>query len=375
MAKPKLSLEVSDKDKRLLLILLSVLVIVAAYMLGYQRFSEKADDYKKELRTLKNEEADLEEKEANLEKYEEGKEEYAGQALAILKRYGSAVTQPSTIEFLNKVERITDAWLKNVSFTGTTEVYKFGQIQTGNPDKQGEQAYSTDLTGYKTALTISYEAEYEQWKELIEYINTYESKNVIESISMSYSNINDTVSGTMTLGLYSIVGGGVVVTEPEFSIGTGSENIFYSDGVLQTTEGDEGDYILDNYDYYILIGPKTAAAPSCIIGARGAEEKDVELTGEGSGMQSVSIAVTGSDGSYSAEYEIDGEKKSASVKTGDTLDLLIVSSKRQSYDDETGIELDISNTSDRPLNVKVFSDDTDNPRVNIRTTEGDVVVH
>lgn len=375
MAKPKLSLEVSDKDKRLLLMLFSVIIIVVAYVFGYQKFSDKTDEYKKELRTLKTKVADLEEKEDNLEQYEEDIVKYKEESADIMMKYGSAVTQPSTIEFLNKIERITDTWVKSVSFSGTTQVYSFGNIQSSNPNYQGEKAYSTDLAGYKTSVTLSYEAEYEQWKELIEYINTYDSKNVIESISMSYSNISDKVTGTMTLALYNIIGGNIPVTEPVFDIDTGTDNIFFSDETYTSDTSDSGEYILNDYDYYMLINPATSTLDSCVIGAKADITNEAMLSANSEDTQKVNIKITGEEGNYKAEYSIDGKKNSTDIPVGDTLDLLIMSSARLSYDDLSGIELTVENDTDITLNIKVFNDDTQNPRVYIKSTEGDVKVY
>lgn len=375
MAKPKLTLEVSERDKKLLLLLMSVLIIVMAYVFGYQKFTDKTSEYEKELKTLKQKEEDLIEKNENIDEYIEDTEKYMTAYNSIISQYGNEVTQPAVIEFLNRAERITGAWIKSTSFTGTTSVYSFGNLTSSNPELEGVTAYRTDMTAYKTSLTLSYEAEYDKWKELIEFINNYYSKNTIESMSMSYSNITDTVSGTITLSLYSLLDSSDVIKEPEFDIDTGSDNIFYSDKFADLTDEGDGEYILADYDYYMLLNPAASSVDTCIIGANDDKNNASVLSAKSVEVSKAKFTFTGKEGSYTVTYSVDGNEKKYEISSGATLDMLIMSSARLAYDDLTGVELSVVNNTDKTLSIKVANDDKEKPRVDVKSLEGDIVLY
>ena len=375
MAKPNITFQISERDKKLLMLLLAVLIIAGSYFFGYQRFTEDGEKYSRELEELQRKEADLTEKAENINEYIETTEKYIEEYNSILKEYGTGVSQPANIEFLNEAERITDAWIKSVSFSGTTSVYSFGQVASTNPDKSGEKAYSSDKVGYRTVMSLAYEAEYEQWKNLIEFINTYYSKNVIESINMSYSEITGTVSGTMNISLYTVIGSDSIITEPEFNINIGSDNIFEAENKSNggTYENTNGDYILEDYDYYILLNPQSSAVGSVIMGQR--DNKETEVSANSNDISEVAIKISGKEGSYTIEYTVGDSKKEQIFQEENSLDLLIMSSGRESQEDKAGINLSLENTSDKTLNIKIMNDDGEESRVNIQNTQGSIAIY
>lgn len=167
MAKPEIKMEISEKDKKLLLVLASVLIVALAYFFGYQKFTKQEKLYQEELAAAQAKEADLMEKAENIEDYIADTETYKKEFEEILGQYGSAITLPSNVDFINKAERATDVWMKSVAFSGTSPIYTFGQKLSSNPDYAEDLAYRTDMVGYKTTLSVAYEGEYAQWKELL----------------------------------------------------------------------------------------------------------------------------------------------------------------------------------------------------------------
>lgn len=375
MAKSKkINMEVSERDKKLMLVLLSVLMLGAAYMLGYQKLSDKADEYKQEYKEMKVKEADLLEKQDSIEDYEKSIISFENAYNSIISQYGNGTTQTFQIDFLNRIERATNVWIKSVSFQAAAQIYTFGNIQTTNPAGSG-YAYSTDLAGYSNTFTIAYEGQYEEWKSFIKYLNTYFSKNVIENISMSYSDITGEVSGTMTFNVYSIAGNDDTYVEPEFNVDTGTDNIFMSD-VLGTAEVTDstGDYIFTDYDYYMSINQVAAGIDACTIGRRDDITGKSVLTGNENDVMEASLKLEGSGGSYTVTYKLgDNEYKEESAP-GKALELLILSSGRTSDNDNAGVSLTIENKSDIPINIKVFGDDEES-RVKFKQTTGNIVIY
>lgn len=375
MAKSKkISMEISERDKKLLLVLLSVLMLGAAYMFGYKKLSEKADEYKHEYNEMKVKEADLLEKQDGIEDYEKSIIAYENAYNGIIAQYGNGTTQTFQIDFLNRIERATNVWIKSVNFQAATPIYTFGNIQTTNPAGSG-YAYSTDLAGYSNTFTVAYEGQYEDWKDFIKYLNTYFSKNVIENISMSYSDITGEVSGTMTFNVYSIVGSDDKYVEPEFNVDTGTDNIFMSDvlGAVDVTDS-TGDYIFSDYDYYMSVNQVAAGIDACTIGRRDDITGKSVVTGNENDVMEASLKLEGSEGSYKVTYKLGDSEYKESCTPGKALELLILSSGRTSDDDNVEVSLTIENKSDIPINIKVFGDD-EQSRVKFKQNTGDIVIY
>lgn len=377
MANQKNFFEISHRDKKLLLILFSVLILALSYMLGYNKLSEEAQKYDREVIARKAVETELVGKEDNIDVYVANTEENINEYNGIIGRYGNGIYQTSTFEFLNVMERITGAWVKSVSFTGTTPIYTFGQIESSNPTSTSGIGYPTGLMGYKTSITLAYEAEYSQWKDFIKAVNNYYSKNTIENITMSYSDITGEVSGTITLGMYSVIDKNLVYPQPEFDVETGSENIFASDSVASTNTGNTtGEYIISNYDYYILLNSSASSVDACIIGKKDDAEQKTVISDNSNEVQNIVMTITGSDGKYGVKYSM-GSKEYASedLELGNTLDLLIMSSHRLSDEDKAGINLTINNQSDKEFNVKIYNDDEEESRITFKDNTGSIVIY
>lgn len=375
MAKSKkINMEISERDKKLLLVLLSLLILGAAYMFGYRKLSEEADKNKQEYSAMKVKEADLIEKQESIDDYEKNIISFENAYNGIISQYGNGVTQTFQIDFLNRLERATNVWIKSVNFQAAAQVYTFGNIQTTNPAGSG-YAYSTDLAGYRNSFTVAYEGQYEDWKNFIEYLNTYFSKNVIENISMSYSDITGEVSGTMTFNVYSILGSNNTYVEPDFDVETGSDNIFMSEILGAVNMPDStGDSILSNYDYYMSVNQVTAGIDACTIGRRGDITGESVLTGNENEPMEAALKLEGSEGNYTVTYTLLDNEYKEKCTPGNSLELLVLSSGRTSEADKSGVILTIENKSDIPVNIKVFGDDEE-ARVRFKQNTGDVVIY
>lgn len=222
----KLDTKISDRDKKLLIILFSFMIVAASFFFGYNKIVEKTTAYETEISALKNKKNDLTSKLVNKKKYVEDTKTYKKYFDDTLAQYANGSTQLSSIEFLNNLENLTGTWIKSVAFTNPTSIYTFGNKISSNPLNSGVKAYSTDLVGYKTTLTLSYQSEYDEFKNLVELINKYNTKNTIDNITVSYDEANGYVTGTMSISMYAVTGKDRAYKNPEFDIETGKDNIF-----------------------------------------------------------------------------------------------------------------------------------------------------
>ena len=217
-------LKVSERDKKLLIVLMAVLIMALAYFFGYSNLSAQVDELSTKKTSLETTKRDLKEKNDNKQKYINDTDKLSKACTVLIDKYDSTTSQPNAIEFFNKTEDVTGVWVKSLSLSPATGLYKFGQIASSNVN--GTSSYSSNLVGYKSSINISYEGDYSQWKDFVKYINTYASKSTIDSLTATYNDSTGVVSGTASISLYAIQGGDRKATEPKFNVKTGTDNIF-----------------------------------------------------------------------------------------------------------------------------------------------------
>ena len=209
MDKLKGMLKISERDKKLLVVVLAVLIMALAYFFGFQNLSDQVDTLSTKKTTLETTQRDLKEKNNNKQKYVNDTMNYLKQYDNLLDRYAAGSTQPNSIDFFNKTESVTGTWVRSLSLSPTTVLYKFGQIASSNVN--GKSNYTSNLTGYKSTINIAYESDY---------------KSTIDALSASYNEATGVVTGTASISLYSIEGGKRDYKEPSFDVKTGTGNIF-----------------------------------------------------------------------------------------------------------------------------------------------------
>lgn len=384
--KKKLSLDmnISEKDKKLLWVLASVLILFAGYYFGFNKLTEKADDYETQLTQAHAKYNDLSAKYAKRDTYLSDTENYKNKFNTILSNYQNGTSQDTSLIFLNDVENITGGWISSTTFTDVSSIYKFGNITSSNPAKEGQSVYTTDFEGYKTTLTLAYQAKYAQFKQLIAFLNNYYSRITIDSVNMSYNQEEDIVSGSMVISTYCITGSSRPFAYPEIDIQKGTSNLFLSSVFLPNVVGakdENGNYILADYDYYLLLNSASADLDACILGKKNDIGSSVVTANENK-MSDVDVRFAGSNGIYTVQYTIDGKQfpsenysAGSSFIPGKTLDFLVMSSKRVSSDDKSGANITFVNDTDMDLNVKICNDDNTRSRVNITKTTGTVNIY
>ena len=224
MDKLKGMLKVSERDKKLLIVVMAVLIMALAYFFGYSNLSAQVDELSTKKTSLETTKRDLKEKNNNKQKYINDTDKLSKACTVLIDKYDSTTSQPNAIEFFNKTEDVTGVWVKSLSLSPATVLYKFGQIASSNVN--GTSSYTSNLVGYKSSINISYEGDYSQWKNFVKYINTYASKSTLDSLTATYNDSTGVVSGTASISLYAIQGGDRKATEPKFDVKTGTDNIF-----------------------------------------------------------------------------------------------------------------------------------------------------
>lgn len=379
-----MTLKITEKDKRLLCVFGAIVIIFASYYFGYKNFNKKADDLQTEVDELDSEYRELRSLYNQKDKFIDDTKTFGEQYAEVLTEYDTGVSQVSQTMFLNELEDNTGAWIKQTNYAQSSLIYTFGQ----NPAQgtEGEStSYNTDYTGYQTVLTLSYEAGYDQYKSMIDFINSYKYKCRIDAITMSYNETDDIVSGTMTLSLFAVIGSDRVyeITLPN-NVVVGSDNIFNSEVFEGSTSMSDtnGSSILSDYDVYLSLHSSSSDTDSVVVGMREDTTGANTISNNSNSFQDVEIRFSGNEGNYSVQYKIgditypatDYDNGAAFV-AGDTISLFVISSTRDTSDDQSGAHVNIINDTDKTVYVKVANDDSSTPRFDNQSSQGDVVIY
>lgn len=240
--KPSALSNVTERDKKLLFSLGAILVLALSYFFIFSPNQRKAD----EVKTLNKEKeayiAELDAKIANEETKKEEIKAYNNGRDTILSRFPGGMTHEKAIKILADLEDETNIFSSQITLAVNNIFFNQAEARTNNTVAieeeniastssvavQGvaEQTYA-DLIGYKTTLTLTFSGSYDELTKAIDYINEYEDKMSIETITVGYDETNGELIGTMNLCMYAVDGSPNEYEEPEIDgIDLGLVNIF-----------------------------------------------------------------------------------------------------------------------------------------------------
>lgn len=372
----------SDRDKKLILYVLIALIAFGAYKLQ--------DKFSTENIALESEQRELSEKYNELNSMNARKESFKADTKAnndklddLYNQFGTSVAQENIIMFLKNVEQNTGVWLKEIGYDKDNLVYRFGEITSSNPAKQGQSVYTSTNLGYSRTLSVSYECSYDELKDVLTYLRENGKKTSVTNVTFTYSQANDTVSGTMTIGFYAIMGDDRKPVSPDiYEVPVGTGNIFASDTFIpNNVDSSYKDKIISDYDLYLIMNPVGSDMNTVVVGQAGDATNSKALTSDKT-VENVTIHLTGKEGEYRVKYKTASsaypEEKydeGTPIVFGDDLDLLIISKPRIDSKDGSEVHVTIINETDVVLNYAVVNDDPEKPRIIFEERVGDTLAH
>lgn len=375
-----MKLAISERDKFLLCLVGSLLLVFLSYYFGFRNFSDKTSALESEISTLQVKYNDLKDKSDNIPKYKQDTENYNRIFEGGLAGYDSGFSQKATLMFTTELEAQLGVWVRTVSMPDAALVYTFGNVVSSNPSANGAKVYSTDMKGYKKTVTYSYECDYDTFKELLAYILDYDTVYTIDTVSCSYNEDDELMSGNITISQYAITGSDRDYYESDIdSIDLGTENLFVSESNPdRVIEAADEFGLMTNYDIALSLSSESSDLSSVVLGRRGYSSSQVSANTNDN--VPVVINLAGENGEYTISYYVGDKQYPAADKTlvdlsfnpGRSLDLMVFSSERESDNDKSGASVTINNESDMTLNIKVVNDDSSNPRFNVESVNGAV---
>lgn len=224
-------MNISNKDKKLLVYLLALAVVAGSYFFAAKPLLDKQANLTNEISNLQAQVNHCNEIYNNKENYELQTAEAQREYLEIANKFFGGLDQENVIMMLKSLEDSTSVWISRVSFSEAEMMMgSEGEMTEATEESSQEttEGSSEDiaLTGLRQDLNIDYSARYEDYKKFIEYVQNYDKRLYISSMSTSYSVDTNKVSGSIVLSQYAIKGIDENYKQPDVQVQTGVDNIF-----------------------------------------------------------------------------------------------------------------------------------------------------
>lgn len=372
----------SEKDKKLLLVLAIVCVICIPYFFIIQPLMDKNTALETNITELQSRKRYLTDLALNEAVYVEKTKEAAEETQKLLAKFPSDIPQEATILFADNTEKLLQIRLQQVTYgedvtaqiasQATEQQVQAVEEEMGYESEQPvveavseSVVISGNLTGMSTQTQYTFEAGYDEYLSFLDHVAGYNDRMVITGMTATYG--LDVVTGNFTMMQYAIAGDGrpaVNVLEPNLMQGT--TNVFLQAAGTGNSEAGAA-------DFFMMLSRPDADINAVIIGQSGDASQNTYLTNNDNSQNEVTITFDGKDGQYTANYEIGSEAYSKEgvtfAKNGSIL-FEIISSERGAENDAVGVRLHLVNHTDVTLRVVVMDDDEENPRVKVASQTG-----
>ncbi|MDE7367113.1 MAG: hypothetical protein K2N24_07145 [Lachnospiraceae bacterium] len=375
----------NETYKKLLLIVIGILALLAAWFFGMKPNNEKAASVEAEVKRLTTYYNELLAKEANREQYLQDTQANYAMFDEKLDEFPSNLNQEYQLEFVQGV-RNNEEIDYNVTAQGMNPETAFYVLGGSNAegtldveDTEGELTENTASEGYQcfnSSMNFTYEGSYEGIKKFVNYVAAYPYRMTIDAVSVSRDEQSDLYGGSMTVNIYCIKGNGREEQVPLDldDIDTGVDNLFTggtASGSVSKFAEDNGDSIKSDYDLYIAVNPTSSDTSGKLVGLRNG---GTNVTSDRNEAEAVTVTVSKEGDSYVVQYGIGTNRQRQEFDPGEDMTLLIQSSAIKDESDVNAIALSIENSSDKTLYVKVVDDASAN-RIKITNRAGSVIVY
>ena len=252
-------MEISARDKKLLVYLLAISIIAGAYFFVAKPLLDKQAALTDEISELQQRVTHYTDIYNNMESYEGKIAEAQTKYNETCNKLFGGLNQDNTIMMVKDLEDTTDVWIARLSFQEEEVVFgeaaAEGEAADGTGDVaatdatdgtaaeggEAEAAGPASIQGVRQDLNIDYAASYDNFKRFIEYIQNYDERLFISSINATYSVDSGLVGGSMVLSQYAILGTDKEYKAPEINnVTLGTDTIFKTGTTLLAPDSEEG---------------------------------------------------------------------------------------------------------------------------------------
>lgn len=370
-------MNLSEKDTKILAFVVIVILVGLYYFVPYKQMDAKKNALNNEVATLNNTynllAQDILRKEEFVKEIEEAKTKIE----ALNQKLPANLPQELIIYTINDLEKTIGVSLPNLSISPIEIVSKLNE----------DEALPNQELGIKCMINSSCKLTYNQLKKLMGYLykSSDEKRIVLNNLVLTSDPITEELMATFSLAFYGLVAEGR--TLDAFDLGNfdiKKSNVFspigaYGIGEEETTHNEQTQD--EKADFFIILDPITADNTTVVIGQNLTTEGITSVHADDNKFVNVELSFYQSNGKYYYRYKAGSDtypkvySEGIEFNPGNTLELQVISSQRNSQDDNSGANATIINNTDMPFNVVYFNEDQENPRLNITKIVGEVVIH
>jgi type IV pilus assembly protein PilO len=245
----------------------------------------------------------------------------------------------------------------------------------------------------KMTATISYKGKYKDLIKFLEQVEVYEKKILVNNISISKSKENsedeegiiadkNIITGSIALDFYAatkIHEQDEEYLKWDFDNGYGKGDPFVPfSGYSEYNKNNE----VANNDFIMTVKPISSDLPTVILGRAMDKLGRSYIYADNKDFEDVELQIVQVDKKYYYKYKTQGESFPKDYENnmmefdphGTTVKLNIISNKRNSEEDTSGINLSLINKTNLKLSVNIDYEDDKNPRVKVVNKLGNVKV-
>ena len=237
-----MKINISQRDKSLLLVLLGMLLLFVSFYFGFQGLQDKTKKVKAENEILNTQIAALEEIAGKKELYITETEALGQKMEERIKGFPSDMIAEDIILYVKGMEQATETYVSSVSLPGRAgisinqemELNKLeaaedttGVITANSFQNDGTIPDTEKMTFSCISSDMSFATTYSGLKEMIKSITGDENRKNVDNISLIFNENTGNLSGNMTVNYFILQGSGKEYLQPKASAGTkGIECIF-----------------------------------------------------------------------------------------------------------------------------------------------------
>lgn len=214
----------SQKDMKLLIILLAILILAGAYQFVYVKNMDQLDVIQDENAQLQTKLMDLRNKESKRADVEKENEQIKKDITAKINAYGTGASNEKSIMFIRNIEIDNEVQIGSATLMEPAYFLSPVELDNGtNPEVYNINA----MEGYQSTVLIDFRSSYDGLKKSIDYINQYGEKSTIDEITISYDSETGNLGGTLSISSYHLMGPGRYYSDPVIGgVDIGMDNIF-----------------------------------------------------------------------------------------------------------------------------------------------------
>lgn len=358
-------MRLTSRDKELIVLALSLGIVAASWFGGARFINKKTAEIEAERDLLQAEYDDRKSILDRKDEYLKDTKDYNDAYSLMMTRYPGGISTVRQIMFVVGLEERFGLQVLSVDYTDGEPIYEFQSVEPKN-----QMPYSF-ISG---TIQIPVLIEYDQWKEFLDYVFSYEDKSTVPEVSARFDAALGKVDAVVTFRQFAITGEGRKAEEPKVTVPLGTDNIFTSGAELSYngTQAEQIEAIKKNFACYVMLYPSASDVKAKVIAGADESEKAVSESNE---EETLTILAEESDGQCSITYALGGGRPHVQYGlTGDTLDLYVLSSPRMGEADLSGVRVSIDNQTSKKLRIAVSGDDRMRPRFVVEQQTGNVEI-